>query len=146
MSLDVYLRFPGARVIRKGIYIRRDGRTVEISRAEWDELFPGRAPVTATTYNDYIYQSNITHNLSRMANEAGLHEVLWRPGEHGLKHARDLVEPLREGLAALQTEPDRFKAFNPENGWGDYEGLVDFVADYLGACLAWPDAEVDVWR
>ena len=57
-----------------------------------------------------------------------------------------LIEPLRAGLAKLIAEPDRFRAFNPANGWGDYEGLVAFVQEYLHACEENPDADVSVSR
>lgn len=154
MSLDVYLKAPeGTKIepIAGGqIFIRRNGATVEISRGEWDELYPGREPVVAlkTPEDDapsYIYSGNITHNLTQMAKAAGCYEPLWRPGEHGMEYARDLIQPLRDGLATLQADPDHFKTFNPENGWGDYDGLVNFIVGYLAACEQWPEAEVSTW-
>lgn len=93
-----------------------------------------------------IYDRNITHNLNRMAGEAGVYEHLWRPDEIGVTKAAQLIEPLRAGLAKLIAEPDRFRAFNPANGWGDYEGLVAFVQEYLHACEENPDADVSVSR
>jgi hypothetical protein len=93
-----------------------------------------------------IYWRNITHNLGTMASQAGLYEAMWRPDEQGWTHARDLITPLRDGLAALQSDPERFKGFNPANGWGDYDGLLDFAASYLAACMKWPDAEVRTSR
>lgn len=150
MSLDVYLEIPGDAdaLADERIYVRRDGRTEEVTRAEWDQMYPDRAPiaVVAPAYGGDVYWRNITHNLGRMADAAGLYAPMWRPDEHGWTHARDLIEPLRDGLAALQADPDRFKAFNPENGWGDYDGLLDFATSYLAACMKWPDAEVRVSR
>jgi hypothetical protein len=93
-----------------------------------------------------IYQANITHNLNTMAAEAGIYEALWRPDEHGITHARQLIEPLRAGLALLIAEPERFAKHNPSNGWGSYDGLVAFVREYLAACEKNPDAQVRVWR
>ncbi|MGE4074921.1 MAG: hypothetical protein AB7F22_05180 [Reyranella sp.] len=93
-----------------------------------------------------IYSSNITHNLNKMADEAGIYKHLWRPDELGIKKAGELVEPLKAGLALLLAEPDRFKALNPPNGWGDYEGLCKFVNDYLHACMENADADVSVSR
>ena len=61
-------------------------------------------------------------------------------------HARDLIQPLRDGLALLQTDPERFKRHNPKNGWGSYDGFVPWVAAYLAACERWPDAKVRVSR
>lgn len=93
-----------------------------------------------------IYSRNITHNLTTMAAEAGIYEALWRPEEIGITKAGDLVERLRAGLDLLMNEPDRFKAMNPPNGWGNYEGLVEFVTEYLHACQENRDAEVCVSR
>lgn len=102
--------------------------------------------VYLTTDDKTVYTANITHNLNRMASEAGIYEYLWRPDEIGVTKAEQLIEPLRDGLALLKSEPDRFKAFNPENGWGSYDGLVGFVKQYLAACQENPEAEVSVSR
>lgn len=93
-----------------------------------------------------VYSDNITHNLNRMAREAGIYMHLWRPDEIGITKASELIEPLRAGLALLRAEPERFKRFNPPNGWGDYEGLVGFVANYLSSCEENPDADVEASR
>ena len=150
MSLDVYLTLKGqaAKLTGSGIFIREDGRTREISQREWDRRFPGRQPyvVLSDEEDGEVFHANITHNLGQMADDAGIHKCLWRPEEVGISHAAQLVEPLRSGLALLQSDPERFKKFNPENGWGNYEGLLDFVARYLSAAMTYPDAEVRVWR
>lgn len=93
-----------------------------------------------------VYDRNITHNLGKMAGEAGIYKHLWRPEEIGITRAIELVEPLRAGLALLRSEPDRFKALNPENGWGSYDDFVEFVRAYLEACEENPDATVSVSR
>lgn len=93
-----------------------------------------------------IYARNITHNLNKMAGEAGIYEHLWRPEEIGVTKAQQLIEPLRAGLARLLAEPERYKAFNPPNKWGSYEGLVEFVTEYIGACEENADADVRVSR
>lgn len=94
-----------------------------------------------------VYDRNITHNLGKMACEAGLYSYLWRPDKIGITKAEQLIEPLRAGLQRLlEGGPDKFKEFNPSNGWGDYDGLVAFVTEYLSACEQNPDAEVSVSR
>lgn len=151
MSLDVYLTLPGEKSENtgfSGIFVREDGQTKEISRAEWDEKFPGREPIVIEVddEDDRVYSANITHNLGRMAAEAGIYKHLWRPDEIHIENASQLVEPLRQGLLRLEADPDHFKEFNPSNGWGDYDALVDFVRDYLAACEEYPQADVSVWR
>lgn len=119
MSLDIYLEGPTRALSGSGIFIRENGPA---------------------------YKANITHNLGKMADAAGIYEHLWRPDEIGVTHAEQLIHPLTVGLAKLRAEPDKFKALNPPNGWGDYDGLVGFVAGYLAACQAHPAATVRVWR
>jgi hypothetical protein len=36
-----------------------------------------------------------------------------------------LIEPLKEGLHRLKSNPNKYKEFNPDNGWGDYEGWLN---------------------
>jgi len=93
-----------------------------------------------------IYTRNITHNLNKMADAAGIYKHLWQPDEIGITKAAELIEPLQTGLALLKSDPERFKAFNPKNGWGTYEGLVEFVEDYLNACEKDPDADIEISR
>ena len=152
MSLDVYLDayFPTLQPTGgSGIFIRRNGQTVEISRDEWDRAFPGQEPVVLTAeadVNTRVYSANITHNLGDMADAAGIYKPLWRPEEIGIVKAGELIEPLSEGLAKLKAEPGRFKEFNVSNGWGLYEHFVPFVEQYLEACKAYPNATVSVSR
>lgn len=93
-----------------------------------------------------IFSLNITHNLNKMAEEAGIYKHLWRPDEIEITHAHQLIAPLKAGLELLKSDPKRFKKFNPSNGWGEYAGLVSFVEQYLAACEENPDALVDVSR
>ena len=99
-----------------------------------------------------VYDENITHNLGKMAgevklsNDLTLYDILWRPDEHGLKFAREISELLNEGWNTLLSDPEYYKQWNPENGWGSYEGLVDFVYKYRNACWDNPDAELRVSR
>lgn len=151
MSLDVYLSQPGARRERKGsgIFVREDGETKEISREEWDLRNPGHEPCVADLgpeETDEVFEANITHNLGKMAGEAGVYQACWRPEELGATKAGQLAPVLREGLAKLKAEPERFREFNPANGWGSYEGLCRFVANYLAACEEYPDASIRVSR
>jgi hypothetical protein len=149
MSLDVYLTMsepnPGCST---GIFVRQDGATREITRAEWDERFPGTEPVVAQSdeLDRSVYSANITHNLGTMAREAGIYMHLWRPDEIGVKFAGELIGPLSAGLAELHARPEYFEAFNSPNGWGLYKNFVPFVSDYLDACQEHPDAEVSVSR
>ena len=151
MSLDVYLNMPTA-VKKRGsssIFIREDGGIKELSYSEWKERFPLREPlmlVEAEIEDTEVYWANITHNLNTMASKAGIYKHLWRPEELGVELAADLIEPLEQGLSKLREDPDYYRGFNPKNGWGNYDGLVRFVDNYLQACKEYPDAEIGISR
>ena len=104
-----------------------------------------RCPTCGHPEYEY-FSANITHNLTRMAEEADLYMTLWRPEEIGITKADELIEPLRTGLALLKFDPERFKQFNSPNEWGVYENLVSFVEYTLKACEENPDATVEVSR
>lgn len=93
-----------------------------------------------------LYEANITHNLGPMGREAGIYKHLWRPEEIGITKAKQLIEPLREGLALMKADPERFKKHNAPNGWGLYEHFVPFVEKYIEACEEYPEANVRVSR
>lgn len=151
MSLDVYLvsdkKIP--RPITSGIFIRENGATIEISEEEWRKRNPTREPVRFQNKEEetnIIFSANITHNLGKMANEAGIYLALWRPEELGITKAKDLIPLLQKGLRKLGGRPHHYQSFNPENGWGDFHGLVDFVKSYLNACREYPEALIEVSR
>lgn len=42
-------------------------------------------------------------------------------------------------IQGLEADPDRFRAMNPENGWGDYDGFLDVLKEMHRASLVeWP--------
>ena len=93
-----------------------------------------------------VYDANITHNLGRMADAAGIYQACWRPEEIGVTKAGQLAPLLRVGLEALRADPERFRAFDAPNGWGTYDQFVPWVERYLAACEVHPDADVWVSR
>src|SRR5687768_13234721 len=59
------------------------------------------------------------------------------------KHMHGMSGP--EGAAYLDTivrgleaDPDRFRAMNPENGWGDFDSLVKVLTEMRNAVPEWP--------
>lgn len=90
-----------------------------------------------------LYSGNITHNLGRMAEEAGIYMCLWRPHElYKNPTAEKLVQHLESGLLKLRSHPDHYRQFDSPNGWGTYENFVPFVEEVLKACKKHPKANV----
>lgn len=86
------------------------------------------------------------HNLAKMANAAGLYEVMWDAHDRGYTCAEQLIPKLEQGIINLVCEEEHYKTFNPENGWGSYEGLLRFAGKYLNACKQYPEALIEVSR
>ena len=93
-----------------------------------------------------VFTSNITHNLGKMAEEAGIYYHLWRPDEIGVTKAEQLILPLEEGIRLMKADPDRFRKHDAPNGWGLYEHFVPWIEEYLAACKENPDAKIEVSR
>lgn len=53
---------------------------VSLIREKWESYDEGK---THRIVNEILYESNITHNLGKMADNAGIYYALWRP--HRLK-------------------------------------------------------------
>lgn len=153
MGLNAYLSIPTKSGPKgSGIFVREDGQTKEISRAEWDEKFPGREPVVLVDDSDEgmaalpMFEANLTHNVRGIANAALIGDHLWFPEKIGITTARQLIEPLTVGLANLKANSEKYRALEPANGWGSVGGLIRFVEEYLAAAKKWPDAQVSVSR
>jgi len=147
MSLDVSL-ISKTPILKRGtgVFVRDGGGNRELTIAEVKERYPNSGLVEQEFETDRVYEANITHNLNRMADAAGIYEHLWQPEEIGITKASQLIDPLREGLHKLKSDRVKYEAYMNKNGWGTYDNLVSFVQNYLDACYEWPDAEIEVDR
>lgn len=149
MSLSVYLTDVSVSFVpeRPLIFIRENGQTKGITHAEWNARHPDRPAVEyEALVSNEVFNANITHNLAIMADAAGVYMPVWRPDEVNITKAEELVQSLVDGIRVLRKQPDVFKQYNPDNGWGSYETLVEFLERYLIACLRYPNAVIEVSR
>jgi hypothetical protein len=165
MSLDVSLYLEQSiEISGTGIFVRDGGRTRELSAEEARVRYPDAVIEERKYYTDCVYDWNITHNLVEMAEAAGLYKPLWRPymllpewddsagiDEYEFEQghtvlAKDIMGYIAIGYSKLISDPEHYKTFNPSNGWGSYEGLVEFTYTYLKACVDNPLAIVKVDR
>jgi len=97
--------------------------------------------------NDHtVLSENITHNLTKMADKAGIYDALWRPEEKNYKKAKDIIKVLEAGLKKLKDKPEYYKKFNAPNGWGLYEHFVPFAESILEGCKKYPSAKISCSR
>lgn len=84
--------------------------------------------------DDYL---NYTYNVSPMYYDA--------IGEHGLRGlhgmtGEEAADALLSAELRLSDDPEKYKAMNPPNGWGDYEGAKNFLHRIRMMCEAHPKA------
>lgn len=89
-----------------------------------------------------VYTANITHNLAKMASACGVYYACWHPEKIHCKKAKHILPMLKEGVNLLHSYPDFYKQFNPANGWGSHDALIQFLINYIGACEKYPDAKI----
>lgn len=97
---------------------------------------------------EYVEQQtylNITHNLTTIVDECGKiwgrkhYEVIWRPDElFNLRNGKVPVKLIINRLPMLINDLIENEAeltqHLPSNGWGTFEGLIEFLCDYLKEC------------
>jgi hypothetical protein len=93
-----------------------------------------------------VYESNITHNLTKMAREAGIYQVLWRPEEIDITKANHLIAPLENAITDMEKRPFHYEKYNSENGWGTYADFLPWLRRLLEACKEFPDATIEASR
>lgn len=100
------------------------------------------------------FDANYTHNVNRMLSEAlvaagkdpapdcegplgpAIGPAWWKrldgmTGDEGCAYIDSI-------LTGLRSNPDRFRAMNPSNGWGDYDSLVNLLCKMRDAVPEWP--------
>ena len=71
---------------------------------------------------------------------------MWRPEEIGITSASQMITPLENAIRELEASPDKYKVYNPANGWGDYDIFVSFYKSVLRTCQKNPDAVIEAGR
>ena len=107
-------------------------------------------------FDDELHSQNITHNLTEMAEKAGIYKAIWRPYKlQGLDDdqeelcslkAKHIVHILQLGYEKMVNDPEYYEKFNSPNGWGTYKNFVPWVKRYIDACREYPYAFIEVDR
>lgn len=161
MSLDLYIESKTPVLHRgTGVYIRENGEMRELAtKQEVLTHFPDANPddIEERTYEDDEYfHLNLTHNLTDMAekcvieskhffndgnNHISLYDLVWHPEENlGIEvPSMDYIQDITSCYNLLLRDPNFYKKYNPENGWGNYEQLTNGVKKYLNALISISD-------
>lgn len=81
---------------------------------------------------------NYTANVSGMWAEA----LGYRLAELKDETAGDYVDDLIRAVADMEANPVKCEAMNPANGWGDYDGALDYLRRLRDACAAHTKATI----
>lgn len=93
-------------------------------------------------FEEELYWANITHNLSDMAEAAGIYQALWRPDEINAKQAKDILDIILNGFCKLLKNPDEYRKLEASNGWGTYENFIDWIFRYIKALSEYPESYI----
>ena len=147
MSLDISIK-SNEPVVNNGtgIFIRENGKMKELTADEAKEM--GWEGINRDYVSEYAWAGNITHNLGKMAFNVmpdgkpyTLYSLLWG-GKY--KSCRDLIGKLHECILYMLMNKEELKKYNPENGWGTYEQLLEFTKEFQMACIDNQDCEIEI--
>lgn len=82
-----------------------------------------------------VYEDNYTKNVSNMFRAAI--EDIGLKRFHGMG-AEFAILLINKAILKMQSDPERYKKMNPENGWGDYEGALKVLQNLHAACVQHP--------
>ena len=66
------------------------------------------------------------------------------PSKWDDKKASELIPILEKGISELTEHPEKYKIYEPRNGWGNIPGTRNFLGDILNVCRKHPEAVVCV--
>lgn len=89
----------------------------------------------------WAYDWNYTTNCAPMWRAAGANLA-----EFDGKPAGECAEILRDAIAELVANPEKYRAMDPENGWGSYDSLLPALRKLLEGFDEAPRAIVRVSR
>ena len=90
-----------------------------------------------------VYTNNYTHNVTPMWKLAGVYDALYM--SEGMI-AGSIVGILNEGIQRMTLDPAAYKALEPANGWGNYDGALRFLMAFRDACELNADGVVEVCK
>lgn len=85
---------------------------------------------------------NYTSNVAFIWSDALGHSL----GDLKEKNAGDSLPALAAAVDKLLADPEAYRAMEPSNGWGDYDGAVAYLAALRDACAAHPKASIHIWH
>lgn len=139
MSLDVYLTVPREK--------SRAEQAIDLLRANGfgdfaDELY---ARYSEDCGPRRVFSMCISSRLVDMAKSAGIYAYLWNPESVGMSKARDMIDPIYDGIEWLDNYgKDAYESV--KSCWDTPAVFKKILRAYLAACEEFPDADIEVSR
>ena len=76
----------------------------------------------------FNYTYNVSYMWSAAIPETGIRSHYGMTG-------RDAIDPLGEIIGYMLDNEKELRKMEPDNGWGSYDGALDFVGKLIGASL-----------
>ncbi|MEO3856157.1 hypothetical protein [Acrocarpospora sp. B8E8] len=92
-------------------------------------------------WQEVVEIGNYTMNVFPMWADA-LNGMSLREYHHAL--CSEAAGPLADGVKRMEADPEKYRAMNPSNGWGDYEGALNYLRAVAEACAAHPKCRIVV--
>ena len=87
---------------------------------------------------------NMTSNIRPMYDKAfGVND--WKDVVDG-RRAGSVVQEIFLAYDEMKSNPKEYKKLNPENGWGDYEGALEYLYKLLRESCQWPECTIYIHR
>jgi hypothetical protein len=97
----------------------------------------------------------VDHHVHDVGNYTSNVSAMWRSALGGrdlgelcdaTEQAGGLVPLLDTAIDGMRADPAAYRAMNPANGWGCYEGALEYLQRLRLGCRLHPDAKVYVSR
>ena len=83
---------------------------------------------------------NYTYNVAPMYNKAIEGGIRKLEGKKG----KECIPILKKCIENMKADPVGYRALNPSNGWGDYEGALSVAENLLQWCEECPEAVMGI--
>lgn len=88
------------------------------------------------------YTSNVAPMWRKALSAAG--EDI-RLSDTGGRISAEVLPLLQSAVAHMREHPDEYRPLDPENGWGDYEGALTYLAKVADECERNPRTSLQWW-
>lgn len=100
------------------------------------EIFTGKKFIEVAdcgnyTYNVYRMYQNAFSNFNGIKVLAGM-------------SAKQAIPILESAIKNMKSSPEEYKLLNPSNGWGNYEGALNYLEGILLECKEHPLTEIRI--